>query len=122
MRFLARATGPTDDEEDDSHLITFESGDHGSQLVFVADQEEIEEFAAEISGVEAPDRERDVDLYSTPEAAGCGENASSADDATEDVAEDLDAITAANAVTSDNEDAVTNDHGLESDSPTATEL
>jgi len=122
MRFMARATGPTDDEENDDHLVTFQPGDEGSQSVLVADQDEWETFAAKVAGVEKPNREDDIDLTANPDAAETGGESSTADDATENVAEDLDAITDAPAVTTDAEDTVTTDSGIEGSTADSREL
>ena len=109
MRFMARATGPTDDAENDDHLVTFVPGDQGSRSVLVADQEEYEQVVAEAAGVDAPDRDRDVDLYANPDAR----TDTTADDATDMVDEDVEKIMAASAVTSSSEDDVEDEHGME---------
>lgn len=123
MRFMARGTGPTDDPTDDDHLVTFQAGDQGSQSVLVANQDEFEEFVADVTGVETPDRDRDDDvLFTNPDGTESGESDASADDATDEVAEELEALSAGAAVTSVSDDSVADDHGMDGDAPTAQEL
>lgn len=123
MRFMARGTGSTDDEENDDHLVTFEPGDEGSQSVLVADQDEWETFAAKVAGVDTPDRDNDeIDLTANPDANSGGEDAGKADDATNNVVEDSAVMTDAEPVTAAADDPVADDHGIEDDSPPAQEL
>lgn len=89
MRFMARATGATDDEENDDHLVTFQPGDEGSESVLVADQDEWETFVANLTGVDAPDRDSKGSALDVPASSGKnGESDPSADDATQHVVED----------------------------------
>lgn len=122
MEFMARGTGPTDDPENEDHIVTFHPGDQGSQSQLVADQNEWEEFVASLTGVETPDRERDVDLHVNPDADESSAEDAKADDATEHVVEEEAALMDADYVTNDAEDAVSNAHGMEDDSVSAREL
>ena len=60
MRFVARLSGDHDDSNHDKHLIRFEPGERGkSPARLIADAEEFEQFAREVSGMDVTDSEID---------------------------------------------------------------